>query len=91
VVELLAVEQELADDAQPQRVAFYIVGLLGSLLVSGVLSDRVGRRPVLLPALALAMAACLIFATASTVAALVVARLSPASRSARSSPPEWPR
>ncbi|GAA4622507.1 hypothetical protein GCM10023196_015000 [Actinoallomurus vinaceus] len=55
--------------------AFYIVGLLGSLLVSGVLSDRVGRRPVLLPALALAMAACLIFATASTVAALVVARL----------------
>ncbi|MEV5752278.1 MFS transporter [Actinoallomurus sp. NPDC052308] len=55
--------------------ACYIAGLLGSLLVSGVLSDRVGRRPVLLPALVLAMAACVIFATASTVAALVVARL----------------
>ncbi|MGW2326309.1 MFS transporter [Streptomyces sp. NPDC001700] len=55
--------------------AFYIVGLLGSLLVSGILSDRLGRKPVLLPALALAVAACLIFATAHTVAALVAARL----------------
>ncbi|MFD3499444.1 MFS transporter [Streptomyces sp. NPDC058676] len=55
--------------------ASYIVGLLGSLLVSGVVSDRLGRKPVLLPALALAVAACVIFATASTVAALVVARL----------------
>ncbi|MFI0898099.1 MFS transporter [Streptomyces sp. NPDC020983] len=55
--------------------AFYVVGLLGSLLVSGVLSDRVGRKPVLLPALALALAACAVFATATGVAALVVARL----------------
>ncbi|MFB6890746.1 MFS transporter [Kitasatospora sp. NPDC056327] len=55
--------------------AFYIVGLLGSLLVSGVVSDRLGRKPVLLPALALAVASCAIFATASSVAALIVARL----------------
>ncbi|MEU9099587.1 MFS transporter [Streptomyces sp. NPDC048361] len=55
--------------------AFYIVGLLGSLLVSGVASDRVGRKPVLLPALALALVACGIFATASSVTALVMARL----------------
>ncbi|MFH8896650.1 MFS transporter [Streptomyces coeruleorubidus] len=55
--------------------AFYIVGLLGSLLVSGVVSDRLGRKPVLLPALALALAACAIFATAATVTALLVARL----------------
>ncbi|WP_405616674.1 MFS transporter [Streptomyces sp. NBC_00076] len=55
--------------------AFYIVGLLGSLLVCGVVSDRLGRKPVLLPALTLAVAACLIFATASTVPALIVARL----------------
>ncbi|WP_327673788.1 MFS transporter [Kitasatospora sp. NBC_00458] len=55
--------------------AFYIVGLLGSLLVSGVVSDRIGRKPVLLPALGLAVAACAIFATASSVAALIVARL----------------
>jgi MFS family permease len=55
--------------------AFYIVGLLGSLLVCGVVSDRLGRKPVLLPALGLALAACVIFATATGVAALVVARL----------------
>ncbi|MFJ8364085.1 MFS transporter [Streptomyces sp. NPDC093984] len=55
--------------------AFYIVGLLGSLLVSGVASDRLGRKPVLLPALGLALAACLIFVTAGDVAALIVARL----------------
>ncbi|AWT47113.1 MULTISPECIES: MFS transporter [Streptomyces] len=55
--------------------AFYIVGLVGSLLVSGVVSDRVGRKPVLLPALTLAVTACLIFATATSVAALIVARL----------------
>ncbi|MER5274844.1 MFS transporter [Streptomyces sp. NPDC002809] len=55
--------------------AFYIVGLIGSLLVSGVVSDRIGRKPVLLPALALALVACLIFATAAGVVALMVARL----------------
>ncbi|MEU8541929.1 MFS transporter [Streptomyces sp. NPDC048717] len=55
--------------------AFYIVGLIGSLLVSGVVSDRIGRKPVLLPALALALTACLVFATAGSVAALIVARL----------------
>ncbi|GAA1089828.1 hypothetical protein GCM10009577_09530 [Streptomyces javensis] len=55
--------------------ACYIIGLLGSLLVSGVVSDRVGRKPVLLPALGLALAACAIFASASSVAALIVARL----------------
>ncbi|MER7674188.1 MFS transporter [Kitasatospora sp. NPDC096128] len=55
--------------------AFYIVGLIGSLLVSGVLSDRIGRKPVLLPALGLGLAACLIFGTATGVAALIAARL----------------
>ncbi|MFF8724957.1 MFS transporter [Streptomyces sp. NPDC015171] len=55
--------------------ACYIAGLLGSLLVCGVVSDRLGRKPVLLPALGLALVACLVFATAGGVAALVVARL----------------
>ncbi|MFD5000951.1 MFS transporter [Streptomyces buecherae] len=55
--------------------ASYIVGLLASLLCCGVLSDRFGRRPVLLPALGLALAACLMFATAHHVAVLIVARL----------------
>ncbi|WP_436840112.1 MFS transporter [Streptomyces abikoensis] len=55
--------------------ACYIVGLIGSLLVSGVVSDRVGRKPVLLPALGLAVLACGTFATATSVAALMAARL----------------
>lgn len=55
--------------------ACYIAGLIGSLLVSGVLSDRIGRRPVLVPAVALGLIACGIFATASSVAALMAARL----------------
>ncbi|WUW19124.1 MFS transporter [Streptomyces sp. NBC_01465] len=55
--------------------ACYIAGLIASLLVSGVLSDRIGRKPVLLPALALALLACGIFATADSVAALIAARL----------------
>ncbi|MEV5144484.1 MFS transporter [Streptomyces sp. NPDC052727] len=55
--------------------ACYIAGLLGSLLASGVVSDRLGRKPVLLPALGLALVACLVFATAGGVAALIVARL----------------
>ncbi|WP_052845145.1 MFS transporter [Streptomyces sp. NRRL S-31] len=55
--------------------ACYIAGLLGSLLVSGVVSDRIGRKPVLLPALGLALLACLVFATAGGVAALITAQL----------------
>ena len=55
--------------------ACYILGLLVSLLVSGVVSDRLGRKPVLLPALGLALAACLLFATAHSVPALLLARL----------------
>lgn len=55
--------------------ALYIVGLLGSLLVSGVVSDRVGRKPVVLPALALGLIACAVFSLADSVAALMVARL----------------
>ncbi|TCC43235.1 MFS transporter [Kribbella sindirgiensis] len=55
--------------------ASYIVGLLGSLLVAGVVSDRVGRKPVLLPALGLALAACAVFATSTSVPMLMIARL----------------
>ncbi|MEV4256011.1 MFS transporter [Spirillospora sp. NPDC049652] len=55
--------------------ACYIAGLLGSLPVAGIASDRLGRKPVLLPALAAALVACGLFATASSVAALMAARL----------------
>ncbi|MEV0251817.1 MFS transporter [Nocardia sp. NPDC050712] len=55
--------------------ASYILGLLGSLLVSGAASDRLGRKAVLLPALALAVLACVVFARATSVPALMAARL----------------
>jgi predicted MFS family arabinose efflux permease len=55
--------------------ALYMAGLIGSLLVSGALSDRVGRKPVLLPALVVGMVAAVLFATATSVAALAAARL----------------
>ncbi|GAU65187.1 putative drug transporter [Streptomyces sp. NBRC 110611] len=55
--------------------AAYMAGLLGVLPVAGVASDRLGRKPVLIPALLLGIVACLIYATAPSVAALVAARL----------------
>ncbi|GAA2062063.1 MFS transporter [Streptomyces albiaxialis] len=55
--------------------AFYIAGLLGTLTVAGTLSDRFGRRPVLVPGLALGIVAGALFATAHSVPALSLARL----------------
>jgi MFS family permease len=55
--------------------AVYIAGLLGTLLVAGQLSDRYGRKPVLLPGLLAALLACLLFASAESVVALGIARL----------------
>lgn len=55
--------------------ACYIAGLLAALLVAGVVSDRVGRKPVLLPAVVAATAACVLFAAAQSVLLLALARL----------------
>ncbi|MGO4303618.1 MFS transporter [Cupriavidus sp. RAF12] len=55
--------------------ALYIASLLATLLVAGQLSDRYGRKPVLIPGLLAALVACVLFATATSVAALAVARL----------------
>ncbi|TFE22676.1 MFS transporter [Cohnella luojiensis] len=54
--------------------AAYIAGLLATLLIAGQLSDRFGRKPVLFPGLTAAILACFLFATASSVAALLIAR-----------------
>ncbi|MGG7653335.1 MFS transporter [Kocuria rosea] len=55
--------------------AAYVVSLLAALLTVGALSDHLGRRPVLLVALALEIAAMAVFVLADSEAILVVARL----------------
>jgi MFS family permease len=52
----------------------YAVSLLAALLTVGGLSDHVGRRPVILGALLLNVAAMVLFATAADVAQLILAR-----------------
>lgn len=55
--------------------ALYIAGLLGTLLIAGQLSDRYGRKLVLIPGLLAALAACLLFASAASIATLAMGRL----------------
>ncbi|MDA3627378.1 MFS transporter [Saccharopolyspora sp. WRP15-2] len=55
--------------------AAYVAALIPSLLVAGPLSDAVGRRRVLLPAVATAVLGSLIFALASGTAWLFAARV----------------
>lgn len=52
----------------------YIAGLLLTLLVAGQLADRLGRKPVLIPSLVLAIVACVLFAIADSVLLLGLAR-----------------
>ncbi|WP_422015699.1 MFS transporter [Roseateles sp.] len=55
--------------------AIYAFALLGGLLVFGALSDHIGRRPVLLVALALELGSLVLFWWADSVGWLVAARL----------------
>ncbi len=55
--------------------AVYAIALLSALLVAGSLSDHLGRRPVLLAALAVEIVAMLVFAVAPSVAWLFAARI----------------
>jgi predicted MFS family arabinose efflux permease len=54
---------------------WYMVGMAVSLLVSGRVSDRLGRKAVLLPALGLGLVAAVLFATAEGVLALSIGRV----------------
>lgn len=56
--------------------AIYIVGLLGALLIVGALSDHIGRRPLLVAAIALESASLVLFIVANGVALLMLARFS---------------
>lgn len=53
----------------------YALGLLAALLVVGRLSDHVGRRPVLLGAIALEVVSVAVFLVAGGLTALIVARV----------------
>jgi MFS family permease len=55
--------------------AVYVLGLIGSLLVVGALSDHVGRRPVLAAAVTLEAAAFVLFLVAGGVGGLLLARV----------------
>lgn len=64
-----------SDAVLTEVFAIYVVALLFSLLVFGGLSDHVGRRPVLLGAIALEAASLVLFLLAGGVAALALARV----------------
>jgi MFS family permease len=53
----------------------YAVAVLGSLLIFGRLSDHIGRRPVLLVALAVQVISLVVFTTAGGVPELMAARI----------------
>ncbi len=55
--------------------AVYVLGLLGSLLVFGALSDHLGRRPVLAAAIGLEAVALVLFIVADGVTVLAAARV----------------
>ena len=55
--------------------ATYAVGVLAALLLVGRLSDRIGRKPVLLPGLALAAASSLVFVIPHSLPALFAGRV----------------
>ena len=52
----------------------YVLSLLGALLTVGSLSDYIGRRPAILAALALNAVAMVMFISADSATALIVAR-----------------
>ncbi|MFI9010001.1 MFS transporter [Actinosynnema sp. NPDC053489] len=64
----------LPPSALTAAFATYALSLLAALLVVGSLSDHVGRRPVVLGALGLDMAAMAVFALADGLTPLLVAR-----------------
>jgi MFS family permease len=55
--------------------AVYAVGVIGSLLLGGHLSDWYGRRRLLLPALGLAIVSAITFLVSKSLAGLLVGRL----------------
>lgn len=55
--------------------AVYAVGVIGGLLVFGQLSDRIGRRYVLIPGIILSIISAIVFLFASNIGLLLVGRV----------------
>jgi len=55
--------------------AIYVIALISSLLVFGALSDHVGRKPVLISAIALESVSLVLFIVAGNVPVLLIARV----------------
>jgi MFS family permease len=71
---LYATEWHFAPLTTTLVFAVYAVAALGSVLVAGKLSDRFGRKPILVAAAAAMVVGLIVFMTAHGVAALFVAR-----------------
>ena len=69
-----AMEFSLSSVQLTSVFAIYVVGLVLTLVTFGALSDHVGRRPVILAGSVVAIAALIVFATASDFALLLAAR-----------------
>lgn len=55
--------------------AVYVLGVVGSLVLAGHVSDWYGRRAVLIPGVIIAIVAALLFITWKSLAGLIVARI----------------
>ncbi|MFC6063217.1 MFS transporter [Streptomyces ochraceiscleroticus] len=55
--------------------AAYALGILGPLLLAGGLSDRIGRRAVLVPAVGVGLLSCAVFAVFPTLPGLLAGRV----------------
>jgi MFS family permease len=75
VYPLYQAEWQLAPAVMTGIFGIYVGGLLVGLLTAGSLSDYVGRRPVILPAVVLCLAALLLLGTADGVAVVWCARV----------------
>ena len=72
---LYATREDLSAIALTFAYAVYTVGVVGSLLLAGHVSDWYGRRVVLLPAIAIAIVGALVLLTSRSLAGLMVGRV----------------
>lgn len=61
--------------AVQQTLSLFVIGFAGAQMIVGPLSDRYGRRPVLLGGLVLYVTASIICAAAGSIGALIVGRI----------------